>query len=202
MQDAFTDAVTELRAGVDALLAAAVLQGPDQRAGTVAQSAALRAVTERVVVAAVDQARARGISWQEIGDALGVTRQAAFQKYGKPIDPRTGDLMNTTPLPAAPALAAETITALAAGRWDAVRARFDPTMTDGLPAEALAAAWTQIIGLVGGYVGHDEPSAVRAADVTITNTLLRFEAGEYTARITFRDDASIAGLYILDPAQA
>ena len=39
-----------------------------------------------------------GRTWQEIGDLLGVTRQAAFQRYGKPIDPRTGDVMSTSPI--------------------------------------------------------------------------------------------------------
>jgi hypothetical protein len=30
----------------------------------------------------VDKARANGVSWQKIGDALGVTRSAAQQYYG------------------------------------------------------------------------------------------------------------------------
>jgi hypothetical protein len=34
--------------------------------------------------------------------------------------------------------------------------------------------------------------------MTITDTPLVFEAGDYTARITFRDDRTIAGLHILD----
>jgi hypothetical protein len=43
-----------------------------------------------LLTTAVHQARESGCTWQEIGDVLGVTRQAAFQRYGKPIDPRTG----------------------------------------------------------------------------------------------------------------
>lgn len=35
--------------------------------------------------------------------------------------------------------------------------------------------------------------------LTITNTPLSFEAGDLTARITFREDRTIAGLYFLDP---
>lgn len=30
----------------------------------------------------VEEARAAGHTWQEIGDALGTTRQAAFQRFG------------------------------------------------------------------------------------------------------------------------
>jgi hypothetical protein len=38
----------------------------------------------------VQQARAAGRTWQEIGELLGVSRQAAFQRFGRPADPRTG----------------------------------------------------------------------------------------------------------------
>lgn len=34
--------------------------------------------------------------------------------------------------------------------------------------------------------------------MTITDTPLAFEGGDYTARITFRDDRTIAGLHIPD----
>lgn len=60
---------------------------------------------QALLAAAVHRARERGRTWQEIGEALGVSRQAAFQRYGKPIDPRTGEAMNTTALPGADELA-------------------------------------------------------------------------------------------------
>ena len=106
--------------------------------------------------------------------------------------------MNTTPLTEAGELAVTVIEDLAMGRWSLVIEQFDQTMRDGLSEEALAAAWAQIVGLSGGYEGHGEPAAVRAADMTITNTSLLLKAGDYTARITFRDDRTIAGLHILE----
>ena len=42
---------------------------------------------------AVEAARRTGHTWQEIGDLLGTSRQAAFQRFGRPIDPRTGTPM-------------------------------------------------------------------------------------------------------------
>ena len=48
--------------------------------------------------AAVDRARVEGRTWQEIGDILGTTRQAAFQRFGRPIDPRTGAPMSESDL--------------------------------------------------------------------------------------------------------
>ena len=42
---------------------------------------------ERELTLAVADARAAGVSWQGIGDALGITRQAAQQRFGKASGP-------------------------------------------------------------------------------------------------------------------
>lgn len=43
---------------------------------------ALRRLAERVEARQVALARGQGWSWQQIGDALGVTRQSIHTKYG------------------------------------------------------------------------------------------------------------------------
>ncbi len=48
-------------------------------------SVALHRLAERVENANVIAARQRGWSWQQIGDALGVTRQSVHIKYGKDV---------------------------------------------------------------------------------------------------------------------
>lgn len=45
--------------------------------------AALRRLLERLETVQVRSARQNGWSWQEIADALGVTRQAVHKKYGR-----------------------------------------------------------------------------------------------------------------------
>jgi predicted transcriptional regulator len=45
--------------------------------------AALRALLERVERVQVQSARDRGLSWQDIADELGVSKQAVHQKYAK-----------------------------------------------------------------------------------------------------------------------
>jgi hypothetical protein len=44
---------------------------------------ALRRLAEQVEAKYVGVARERGWSWEEIGDALGVSRQSVHKKYGK-----------------------------------------------------------------------------------------------------------------------
>ena len=179
-----------------------MLGGQDDPLASVRAAREIRDQGEALVAAAVQQAREAGRTWQEIGEVLGVTRQAAFQRYGKPIDPRTGEVMNTQPLPGADELSRTVIDDLAHARWSDVSARFDAIMSEKLTEEGLAEAWAHIVGLAGAYESHGETDAVRAGDFTTTNTPLSFEAGDFVARITFRDDRTLAGLYILSPDPA
>lgn len=45
--------------------------------------AALRALTEQLEHLQVDNARALGLSWQEIATRLGVTKQTVHRKHGR-----------------------------------------------------------------------------------------------------------------------
>ena len=53
--------------------------------------AALRAELARIERVQVAAARARTASWQDIGDALGISRQAAAQKHERALRPAAGN---------------------------------------------------------------------------------------------------------------
>lgn len=163
---------------------------------------AARRRADEELAAAVGEARGSGSTWQEIGDALGTTRQAAFQRFGRPVDPRTGQPMDKTVFAGADATAIDICTALAAGEWEAARVDFDETMAAALPAEKLAETWATVIGGVGAYQGPGEPFVRRLGDYTVVDLPLAFEAGDMTGRISFRADGRVAGLFVLNPAQA
>jgi hypothetical protein len=145
---------------------------------------------------AVDRARAAGHSWREIGDVLGTTRQAAFQRFGHPVDPRTGVPMSTHVPPGAADQAVTILACLAEGRWEDARRDFNAKMSEGLDASRLADGWAQLASLVGAYEGMGEPVAHRVADNTVVEIPLRFEAGEATGRVVFDEDGKVTGLWL------
>ncbi|HTW99150.1 MAG TPA: helix-turn-helix domain-containing protein [Acidimicrobiales bacterium] len=50
---------------------------------------ALHRLAEQIEARSVGLARERGWSWEQIGDALGVSRQSVHAKHGKPVRRRT-----------------------------------------------------------------------------------------------------------------
>jgi hypothetical protein len=62
--------------------AAAAATSQDPREGLRAV-AALRRLVERLEALQVTNARRRGWSWEEIGQALGVSKQAVHKKHGR-----------------------------------------------------------------------------------------------------------------------
>ena len=70
-----------------ATLAATNSQDPDVGLRAVA---ALRGLLETLEVLQVDNARAKGWSWQDIATRLGVSKQAVHQKHGRRRRPQVG----------------------------------------------------------------------------------------------------------------
>jgi len=132
---------------------------------------------------AIQNARLAGHTWAEIGELLGTTRQAAFQRFGRPLDPRTGVPMSDTILPDAAERAAGLLADVAEQRWEQATSGFDQRMAKALDPRGLAAAWAQVIGLAGEYQGMGEPLAHQAGDYTVVDVPLRFEAAEMTGRV-------------------
>ncbi|GAA3297026.1 hypothetical protein GCM10020218_081470 [Dactylosporangium vinaceum] len=145
---------------------------------------------------AVDRARAEGRTWQEIGDVLGTTRQAAFQRFGRPVDPRTGEPMADGLLPDAGDRALAVLGDTAAARFERVRASFDEVMLGAVGVEELASVWAMVIGTAGAFERFGEPVVHPAGDLSVVDVLMEFEAGHAMAQVAFRRDGSVAGLHI------
>jgi hypothetical protein len=149
--------------------------------------------------AAVQRARDAGHTWAEIGQVLGTTRQAAFQRFGRPTDPRTGQPMVLSMLPGAADRGAALFADLAAGRWADACRDFGERMASKLDADRLAASWARLAGMIGQLEEMGKPTAFQAADVTVVEVPLYFEAGERTGRVTYDRGGKVVGLFFVPP---
>ena len=160
----------------------------------VAAARDLTAAADAALQEAVDRARDASRSWREIGEVLGTSRQAAFQRFGHPMDPRTGALMARDIPPGAADRGAALFACFAGARWDQVLGQLDDRMRERHDADRLAGGWAGMVGLIGRFERAGEPVARRAGDDTVVEVPLHFEAGEATGRVRFDRDGKIAGL--------
>jgi hypothetical protein len=151
------------------------------------------------LLAAVQRARTAGSTWAEIGQVLGISRQAAFQRFGRPADPRTGQPMAAAMLPGAAERGAALVADLAAGRWARACQDFDERVARALDAERLALLWARLTGMIGRLERTGAAVAYQAGDLTLVDIPLSFEAAERTARVSYRHDGKVAGLHFLPP---
>lgn len=148
---------------------------------------------------AVEAARRSGHTWQEIGDVLGTSRQAAFQRFGRPIDPRTGTPMTEPALPDAARHAEDLVIAIIECRWSDVRKDFDQRMLDAVDEKLIGSGWAQVASAVGRYERMGEPMVRASGDYTVVHVPLYFEAGEQNVQVTYGADGKVAGLWIRPP---
>jgi hypothetical protein len=159
-------------------------------------------LADQVLKLCVQQSRDAGHTWQEIGDLLGVTRQAAFQRFGKPIDPRTGEPMDkTVHMADAAERAIEIVTAVLDGRMDEARQSFNAQVLEAFTDKVRGDGLATVAGLVGAFegFGEGEPFVRRIGDHTVVDVPLRYEAGDMKARVAFDTDEKVAGIFILAP---
>lgn len=148
--------------------------------------------------AVVQRAREAGHTWAEIGQVLGSSRQAAFQRFARPADPRTGAPMADSVQPEAADRGLVLIANLAAGRWADAHRDFGENGRK-FDAGRLAAHWARLAGQIGRLEQTGRPVVYQAGDLTVADIPLSFEAGERTARIAFDRQGQVAGLHFLPP---
>jgi Protein of unknown function (DUF3887) len=188
-------AAARYQTGADSGGASAAPVGLDQ----VRIASEISALAASALRQAVDLARSAGRTWQELGDMLGVTRQAAFQRFGHPVDPRTGEPMRDAVLPGAAERATQLMIDWIEGRYDRVTADFSQVMSEKMSADGLADAWAQLAGLVGRYEQLGEAVARQAGDLTIVDIPMSFEASEMKGRVVYDKDGKVTGLFVLLP---
>ena len=160
--------------------------------------------------AAVGVARSDGHSWAEIGATLGVSRQAAFKRFGSPSDPRTGEVMTRRTPGEAASLAERAFRLLAAGDVDLLRKLMTPDAAELLDADRLVDTWARavadtgpLVEVVDGGVRHPDGTPL-GHDESATGTLVAVvrlvcEAGEWEGRVACDGDGLVTGLLVCAP---
>jgi hypothetical protein len=162
----------------------------------VAAARELSAASDAALQQAVDRARVAGHSWREVGDVLGTTRQAAFQRFGRPVDPRTGLAMSR----ALPPGAADRAIAIFAwhdeGRWAEIIEQLDETMRGLHNPQVLARGWATMASLYGRLERIGAPYPRPGSEDAVVVVPLFFEAGEARGVVRFGADGQVAAMAI------
>jgi hypothetical protein len=163
-------------------LVADVLGAEDHSSGQVMRAIAatrsLDMVVDDTLRALVDQARAAGHTWAEIGGLLRVSRQAAFQRFGGTRRPTSQDGGIFAPVDGAVEHAVPVLQAFLDGRFDDARSSFGERMLNACSVELLAdvrekvrreagevqALGTPVVSVRDGYTAVDIPVALDRAD--------------------------------------
>lgn len=163
----------------------------------------LRQVADEALASCVRQARDAGHTWQELGETLNTTRQAAFQRFGRPAGGATaesgGRTMTEDVLPGAGERALAVFAAFFEARDEQIAADFDETMRAQLPLEKLGEVRDQLADMIGGYENPGEPFVRRIGLHTVVDVPLHFEAGDMNGRVAYDREGKIAGLFVLVP---
>ncbi len=173
----------------------------------VAEAAAQLARSREQLQEAIDRARADGASWAEVGRVLGTSRQAAFKRFGRPRDPRTGQPMTPRSLDHVPALTEEVLRQVAAGDYAGVRRRMPDDVAAQLTETVVMDAWARVVGLVGSLEEFrdttvdlgDGGAGDEALGVVVGDTTLVCEAGEMRGRVALDPEDHVVGLLLVSP---
>jgi hypothetical protein len=182
-----------------------VLRADEQSTGQVMRAIAatrsLDMIVEDTLRALVDQARAAGHTWAEIGDVLHVSRQAAFQRFGGGRLPAEQDAALGAPVEGAVEHAVPVLRGFLDGRFDDARSTFDERMLKACSVELLAEVREKVRREAGEVQALGTPAVSVRDGYTIVDVPIALERADGTGRVVLDADRRVAGFFIR-PAQA
>ncbi|KNC19038.1 hypothetical protein AC792_08670 [Arthrobacter sp. RIT-PI-e] len=150
-------------------------------------------------------------TWAEIGAVLGMTRQAAFKRFGSPRDPRTGDTMHPAQTTTDLLDTTEKVFRLIdAGDYDALAPMMTKDTAAVLTRELVLGTWAQAVADTGNLVDCRDtrlelpdgtPIDISEAvhGTLIGHTTINCEAGHWVGRVAYNTDRNITGVLIVPP---
>jgi hypothetical protein len=181
-------------------LVADVLRGDEHSAGQVMRAIAatrsLDQIVEDTLRALVEQARAAGHTWAEIGEVLRVSRQAAFQRFGGGRRPTLEDGAIAAPVDGAVESAVPVLQAFLDGRWDDARSTFDQRMLKACSVELLADVREKVRRQAGEVQALGTPAVSVRDGYTVVDIPVALEHGDGIGRVVLDADRQVAGFFV------
>lgn len=184
--------------------------GAEGHLGSIEAAAAGVQEAEQHLTQVVLAARADGLTWQQIGRVLGVSRQAAFKRFGKPIDPDTGVALTTGPVVDPARLAESVFRHIAAGDYDDLRDLMTHACSRELTRPRVMGVWRDVLASVGqleGFSGHEsrdrDGDRLPGGETTgplVARVLLRHEAGEMAGHVSINRAGRVDGILLAPPS--
>lgn len=148
---------------------------------------------------AVEAARAGGATWQLIGSAIGVTKQAAAQRF-------SDSVYNARSLPQIETklqqIAEAVFAALAHSDYEHVHHHMTYTTARLLSKRKIAKVWQQVIEANGDFIEVHKTVIEQAGSGFILTYRLRHKLGEPVGQISFNSAHRITGLVIFNDDSA
>ena len=157
--------------------------------------------------AAVQAARAQGRTWAEIGEELDMTRQAAFKRFGRPVDPSTGEGLPRRGITDVAGITERVFRLIAAADFTGLRTVLNPAVADELNRKTIAPVWHQVLAEIGSLqrfsgsrvelpsgemVGSDE----QVIGTVICELTLECEAGNVLGRVAVDEESLVTGILL------
>ena len=162
--------------------------------------------------AAVQQARAAGRTWADIGEVLGISRQAAFKRFGEVINPADGQRITGVPvsMTAIQQLTEKVFDLIAQAQYKELERLMHPEVRKDLPASLIAETWASVLAEVGAKESYSDthvvlPGGERLDEDTnmlgnvVGVTTIHHEAGEMMGRVAVDEQQRVVGILIVTP---
>ena len=181
-------------------LVAGVLRAEGHPAGQVMRAIAatrsLDTIVDDTLHALVDQARAAGHTWAEIGEVLHVSRQAAFQRFGGGRRPEVGEDVIDVPVTNAAEHALPVLEAFLDGRLDDARSTFDDRMLEAVSVELLADVREKVRREAGDVQALGAPAVSVRDGYTVVDIPVALERADGIGRVVLDADRQVAGFFV------
>jgi hypothetical protein len=190
---------TNVQLVADVLRASEESDGQVMRA--IAATRSLDTIVEDTLRALVEQARAAGHTWAEIGEVLHVSRQAAFQRFGSGVRPESEEGAIAPPLDGAAERAVPVLQAFLDGRFEDARSTFNERMLKACSVELLADVREKVRQQAGSVHAIGAPLVSVRDGYTVVDIPVSLERVDGVGRVVLDADGHVAGFFVR-PAEA